>query len=213
MTQLRAAMEHSGQMEQQQINTSLTNLEARMNQLISAMKQQQNATVVLQKEVAASGRHAAAAAKAASSAASAATAAASAAPPVSKEASQWKAIEGLLQEEKYEQAFTMALSQQKLDMVMKLCDISEKTDVFAASSAHHLSNAVSLSLVQQLAFELNKATMLKLAWLKEALVALDPRDAVVKEHVRPVLQEVLGRLGDYAKHNGLDIENPSNLIS
>ena len=54
-----------------------------------------------------------------------------------------------------------SIPSQKLDTVIKLCEAVEAKDVFNKTIKHSLSNAVSLSLIQQLAFELKQSTVIR----------------------------------------------------
>lgn len=67
-----------------------------------------------------------------------------------------------------------------------------------SSNKYVLSNMVILSLIQQLAFELAAAnsknpamTGVRLAWLNEAIVALNPADQAISPHVPEILKEVI----------------------
>jgi len=57
-----------------------------------------------------------------------------------------------------------------------------------------LSQAVLLSLIQQLGFDLSKDTLTKLSWLRDAMLMLDPHDKVIEGYVQAVLTELLKNL-------------------
>ncbi len=84
-------------------------------------------------------------------------------------------LRGYLAEERYADAFAFALDQSDLDVVTWLCSKIEPEKIFSAHPMP-LSNhqPVLLSLVQQLGHDLTKEPELKLHWLRESLLFLDP---------------------------------------
>eukprot|EP00850_Spirogloea_muscicola_P017782 SM000156S02138 [mRNA] locus=s156:84957:96262:- [translate_table: standard] len=97
----------------------------------------------------------------------------------------------LLVARKYEEAFTRALSLSNVAVVVWLCSQVEPGPLLPAG-APALSQGVLLSLIQQLGCNLAPATVTvrQLEWVREAALALDPSDAQLAPHMRPVLQQV-----------------------
>lgn len=53
-----------------------------------------------------------------------------------------------------------------------------------------LSQGVLLSLLQQLAYDVNKDTARKLAWMTDVAAAINPADQMIAMHVRPIFDQV-----------------------
>eukprot|EP01097_Dermamoeba_algensis_P000421 TRINITY_DN1146_c0_g2_i1.p1 TRINITY_DN1146_c0_g2~~TRINITY_DN1146_c0_g2_i1.p1 ORF type:complete len:206 (-),score=54.22 TRINITY_DN1146_c0_g2_i1:189-806(-) len=113
-------------------------------------------------------------------------------------------VSRLLVNEKYEQAFDTALSASNLDLVTWLCSQVNPGVVFS-STPPVLSQAVLLSLMQQLGVDLTRDTAMKLHWLREAALALNPPDVLVQNHGPAVLSILLHNLEEnfpkFAKHH------------
>ncbi|CAG8688150.1 17020_t:CDS:2, partial [Racocetra persica] len=60
-----------------------------------------------------------------------------------------------------------------------------------------LSQPVILSLIHHLSLELNKYTELKFAWMEEAVIKLNPKDLIIREHCERLLPMVKQRLEQY----------------
>jgi len=53
-----------------------------------------------------------------------------------------------------------------------------------------LSQGVLLSLLQQLACDINNDTSRKIAWLTDVASAINPSDPVIAMHTRPIFEQV-----------------------
>ena len=102
-------------------------------------------------------------------------------------------ITRLLEQKKVYEAFVRALQCSDVEVVCWLCSRVAPGPLLSASPPV-LPQPVLLSLVQQLGFDLGRQTALKLAWLRDATMALDPQDQQVASHLRGVLQDIHGRL-------------------
>ncbi|GJD10459.1 Enhancer of mRNA-decapping protein 4 [Galdieria sulphuraria] len=111
---------------------------------------------------------------------------------VSKEVLQTQMSE-LLGQENYEGAFLLALGASNLDIVEWLC---EKLDCHALFQADEppLSQVTLLSLIQQLGFDLQRQTELKIEWLKEAVMLLEPLDEMIQDYLPDILSMLVQNL-------------------
>jgi WD40 repeat protein len=115
-------------------------------------------------------------------------------------------LEKSLKNELYEDAFTKALRANDLEIVAWLCSRVAPQKIFGKSPLP-LSQVVLISLVQQLSCDLNKATSMKLNWLKDILLVLDPMDQTISEHVTTILTTLSTALDELASTCG-DVANP-----
>ncbi|CAI2170487.1 3018_t:CDS:10, partial [Funneliformis geosporum] len=69
--------------------------------------------------------------------------------------------------------------------------------VRAAASQPLLSQPVILSLIHHLSLELNKFSELKRAWIEEAVIKLNPKDHIIREHCERILPLVKQRLEEH----------------
>jgi len=120
--------------------------------------------------------------------------------PVSAEAQKaanakkvFETVPGLLQGQRFEEAFSQVLSLSDLKLVVWLCKSSNAQQVLGGRPPA-LSAPVVLSLVHQLGFDMTTDTMVKVAWLREAVMALDSKDPIIAGHVPGVLKELLVKL-------------------
>jgi enhancer of mRNA-decapping protein 4 len=105
----------------------------------------------------------------------------------------------LVDEGSLEEAFTKALGLSSVEMVTWVCSKVEPTreTVFDTSPAP-LSQGVLLSLMQQLSCDLADEPQLKLAWIRDACLAVDPSDPMLSQHMRPILESVFNGLHEAA---------------
>lgn len=61
-----------------------------------------------------------------------------------------------------------------------------------------LSQGVLLTLMQQLSSDLDEEPQLKLAWIRDACLAVDPSDPTLSQHMRPILESVFNGLHEAA---------------
>lgn len=99
---------------------------------------------------------------------------------------------------KYNNAFQQALSASDLKLVEFTCEHADPSVVFGDQCL--LSQSVLLSLIQQLAANLEAKTELKYRYLDEAIVSLDPNDPVTKEHLNSVMEQLCSSLINFLEH-------------
>ncbi|KGN56004.1 enhancer of mRNA-decapping protein 4 [Cucumis sativus] len=99
-----------------------------------------------------------------------------------------KELSRLLSERKYEEAFTAALQRSDVNIVSWLCSQVDLRAVLANPLA--LSQGVLLSLLQQLACDINKDRSRKIAWMTEVAAAVNPADPMIAMHIRPIFEQV-----------------------
>ncbi|MBA0762482.1 hypothetical protein Gotri_012083 [Gossypium trilobum] len=104
-----------------------------------------------------------------------------------------KELSKLLSEGKYEEAFTIALQRSDLSIVSWLCSQVDLRTILS-TAPFPLSQGVLLSLLQQLACDINKDTPRKLTWMVDVATAINPGDQMIAVHVRPIFQEVYKRV-------------------
>lgn len=96
----------------------------------------------------------------------------------------------LLAQGHYEEVFGRALGMQDVGLVSWLCAQTSVPDL-SSREPPVLSQMVLLSLVQQLAAGLTHGEAeSKLTWIREAALALNPKDAMLAPHLKQVLQQV-----------------------
>eukprot|EP00455_Lapot_gusevi_P027210 TRINITY_DN2879_c0_g2_i1.p1 TRINITY_DN2879_c0_g2~~TRINITY_DN2879_c0_g2_i1.p1 ORF type:complete len:156 (+),score=56.95 TRINITY_DN2879_c0_g2_i1:33-470(+) len=104
------------------------------------------------------------------------------------------AIDQALQQEDYDQAFLKALSASRVDLVVAVCAKIDPSVLFKANP-FPLSSPILLSLIQQLSFDIvSFDSNLVLAWLRDCLLALQPQDPIIHQHVAPVLKDLIERV-------------------
>ena len=98
-----------------------------------------------------------------------------------------------------EGAFTKALGMSSVETVAWVCGRAEprREEIFGASPAG-LSQGVLLSLAQQLSCDLDEEPTLKLGWIRDACLAVDPSDPQLSAHMRPILESVFNGLHESA---------------
>lgn len=102
-------------------------------------------------------------------------------------------VRKLLMERRFAEAFSSALNCGDVGVVAWLCEVVQPSQV-VTSSPPLLSQPVLLSLLQQLGFDLPTKTQLKLSWVRDSAMALNPADPSIAQHVRPVLSVRAGGL-------------------
>ncbi|KAJ0045186.1 hypothetical protein Pint_03673 [Pistacia integerrima] len=104
-----------------------------------------------------------------------------------------KELSRLISERKYEEAFIVALQRSDVSIVSWLCSQVDLHGILATVPLP-LSQGVLLSLLQQLAVDINNDTHHKLAWLTDVAAAINPTDPVITTHARPIFDQVYQRL-------------------
>ncbi|KAL2332875.1 hypothetical protein Fmac_014088 [Flemingia macrophylla] len=95
----------------------------------------------------------------------------------------------LISERKYEEAFIGALHRSDVSIVSWLCSQVDLHGLLTAVPLP-LSQGVLLSLLQQLACDINNDTPRKIAWLTDVAAAINPSDPVIISHTRPIFEQV-----------------------
>ncbi|KAG6755665.1 hypothetical protein POTOM_041498 [Populus tomentosa] len=101
-----------------------------------------------------------------------------------------KELKRLISERKYDEAFTTALQRSDLAIVSWLCSQVDLQDIMSLSPLP-LSQGVLLSLLQQLACDINNDTPRKLEWMTAVAAAILPADQMVVLHARPIVEQVV----------------------
>ncbi|XP_031280345.1 enhancer of mRNA-decapping protein 4-like [Pistacia vera] len=104
-----------------------------------------------------------------------------------------KELSRLISERKYEEAFIVALQRSDVSIVSWLCSQVDLHGILATVPLP-LSQGVLLSLLQQLAVDINNDTHRKLAWLTDVAAAINPTDPVITMHAQPIFDQVYQRL-------------------
>ncbi|KAK6185897.1 hypothetical protein SNE40_008034 [Patella caerulea] len=98
----------------------------------------------------------------------------------------------LLHAGKINEAFQQALSAANLDLVVFVCQKADVGSVFSQSNI--LDQPVLLSLIQQLSADLTTHSELKIQYLTEAIMNLDTKNPVTRDHMKTVLHTLLSKL-------------------
>jgi len=98
------------------------------------------------------------------------------------------------------QAFEFVLSASDLNLVIYLCENVRPTDLFSIQPCP-LQTPVVLSLIQQLAADLNTHQELKYSYLHEALICLDLSHPSVRDYLQTVLIDLNKKLYTYIQIN------------
>ncbi|ESQ48693.1 hypothetical protein EUTSA_v10019903mg [Eutrema salsugineum] len=112
-------------------------------------------------------------------------------------------LSSLISERKYEESFTSALQRSDVSIVSWLCSQVDLHKLLAMSPLP-LSQGVLLSLLQQLACDINKDTSLKLGWMTDVVAAINPSDQVIAVHARPIFEQVYQILHHHRNASGSD---------
>ncbi|CAI8590480.1 unnamed protein product [Vicia faba] len=116
-----------------------------------------------------------------------------------------KELSRLVNERKFEEAFTGALHRSDVSIVSWLCSQAGLSGILTMTPMP-LSQGVLLSLLQQLSCDINTDTPRKLQWMTDVAAAIDPEDTRIAAHVRPILDQVYRTLGH---HRSLPTNSPS----
>ena len=154
----------------------------------------------LQSDVATTQRAVAAAAAAVATAAARAPAPSRASPAAA--ADPRATVDALLTAGDFGAALEAALEAGDVDVVASVAARVDASALADGGTAATLSQAALLSLLQQLGSDLDRDTETKLAWVREAALALAPRDASLGTHARPTLATLLDHLKRVASGAG-----------
>ncbi|KAM5582770.1 enhancer of mRNA-decapping protein 4 [Rosa sericea] len=100
-----------------------------------------------------------------------------------------KELSRLVTERKYEEAFTGALQRSDVGIVSWLCAQVDLHGILLLQPVP-LSQGVLLSLLQQLACDINNDTPRKVAWMTDVAAAINPSNQMIAMHVRPIFEQV-----------------------
>ncbi|KAI9379896.1 hypothetical protein POPTR_016G002100v4 [Populus trichocarpa] len=100
-----------------------------------------------------------------------------------------KELSRLIAEQKYEEAFTLALHRSDVSIVSWLCSQVDLQGILSISPLP-LSQGVLLALLQQLACDFSNETSRKLAWMTDVAAAINPTDPMIAMHVGPIFDQV-----------------------
>ncbi|CAK7323379.1 unnamed protein product [Dovyalis caffra] len=100
-----------------------------------------------------------------------------------------KELSRLIAEQKYEEAFTVALHRSDVSIVSWLCSQVDLQRLLSMSPLP-LSQGVLLALLQQLACDISNETSRKLGWMTDVAAAINPVDPMIAVHVRPIFDQV-----------------------
>ncbi|RUS79455.1 hypothetical protein EGW08_012796 [Elysia chlorotica] len=98
-------------------------------------------------------------------------------------------------------AFQFALSVGNIDMVVFACESARPMDIFA-QNPFPLTQPVLLSLISQLSANLDKDFDLKIKYLEDAVMFLDPSQPTSSEHIPNVVGGLLSSLQSCDAHGG-----------
>lgn len=119
-------------------------------------------------------------------------------------------LERLVDDGQIEEAFTKALGLSSVEMVTWVCSKLDDRREAVFSSAT-LSQGVLLSLMQQLSSDLEEESHLKLAWIRDSCLMVDPSDSMLSQHMRPILEAVFNSLTQAASNPQTDAATKSEL--
>eukprot|EP00457_Paulinella_chromatophora_P000809 gb/GEZN01000809.1/.p1 GENE.gb/GEZN01000809.1/~~gb/GEZN01000809.1/.p1 ORF type:complete len:1179 (+),score=186.48 gb/GEZN01000809.1/:70-3606(+) len=123
-------------------------------------------------------------------------------------------IRDLMVKEQFDASFYCALSSGDLSLLMWLCsELDPEVLLTTKVEAHKLSPPVSLSLLQQLGYDLSSDSETKFSWIRELLMALQPSNPLIAAHVPAILREVLTRVNEYlAVNTGQSASSSARLV-
>ena len=97
-----------------------------------------------------------------------------------------------------EGAFTKALGMSSVETVAWTCGAAEDQREAAFGGRPRAVAGRPPVLAQQLSSDLEDDAPLKLAWIRDACLAVDPSDPQLAAHVRPILEVVMSGLHECA---------------
>ncbi|KAK3129028.1 hypothetical protein QOZ80_6BG0470370 [Eleusine coracana subsp. coracana] len=104
-----------------------------------------------------------------------------------------KELGKLITEQKFDEAFTLALQRSDVSIVSWLCS-QVNLQALCRAVPIPLNQGVLLALFQQLACDISNDTSRKLQWMTHVAVAINPTDTIITMHVRPIFEQVYGVL-------------------
>lgn len=114
-------------------------------------------------------------------------------PPVTNDAEVLKAeVKALLQEKKFDAAFTKAVSASTADMAVFCCTHADISEVLGAEPVR-LTQPILLCLMQQLGTVVGSSKQnlqVELDWLQDIALSLEPSDKRIQMHIPRVLEQL-----------------------
>lgn len=95
----------------------------------------------------------------------------------------------LLQVGSFDAAFSLVLSNSNVDLLAWVCAQLRPDELFGTSPPP-LRQGVLLSLVQQLGCDLSRDPSSRAAWIREAVLSMDPSDPLLAPHIQSILSNV-----------------------
>ncbi|KAL8148784.1 enhancer of mRNA-decapping protein 4-like [Apium graveolens] len=120
-----------------------------------------------------------------------------------------KELSRLISEQKFEEAFTIALQRSNVTIVSWLCSQVDLSNILSMKTLP-LSQGVLLSLLQQLSCDIINDTSRKLIWMRDVAMVINPADPMIVQHVKPIFEQVYQILNH---HLNLPTTPPSELSS
>nr|BAK03207.1 predicted protein [Hordeum vulgare subsp. vulgare] len=121
-----------------------------------------------------------------------------------------KELTRLISEQKFDEAFTMALQRSDVSMVSWLCSQVDLQGLCRLNPVP-LNQGVLLALFQQLACDIGNDTPLKLQWMTAVAMAIQPTHQMISAHVRPIFEQVYGVLARQQSVPGTSPLEASNI--
>ena len=106
-------------------------------------------------------------------------------------------VDGLLRQEKYEQAFTKAVATTTPQMAVYCCARSDLKKVLQNGNTPCLSQAILICLMQQLSAALahtqntHNELQVEVLWLQEIALCMNPSDVSIQQHVPRILEQLI----------------------
>ncbi|XP_071039309.1 enhancer of mRNA-decapping protein 4 [Parasteatoda tepidariorum] len=98
------------------------------------------------------------------------------------------------------EAFQEALTAMDVQLVLYLCESVNVEQVFGPTPCP-LQQHVMLSLVNQLSADLNVKTEIKVRYIEEVIPCLDNDNAITRDHIRTVLENLQHRISTFLSRN------------
>ena len=106
-------------------------------------------------------------------------------------------VDGLLRQEKYEEAFTKAVATTTPQMAVYCCARSDLKKVLQNGNTPCLSQAILICLMQQLSAALahtqntHNELQVEVLWLQEIALCMNPSDVSIQQHVPRILEQLI----------------------
>lgn len=133
-------------------------------------------------------------------------------PPVPNDTEALKAeVKALLQDKKYEAAFTKAVSASTTEMAVFCCSNADISEVLGDDQIR-LSQPILICLMQQLGTVVGSSKQsdlkVELEWLQDIALSLDPKDKRIHMHVPRVLEQLANHINERLKKGDPALKRP-----